>query len=260
MNFIINDFNIYYENYGSGNKTILILPGWGDNRKTFDYMIDCLKDNFNIYIFDYPGFGKSTFPNKDLTMDDYVNLIIDFMKVNDIVNPIIIAHSFGGRIAISLAGKKNIKIDKLILIDSAGIKPKKTFTQKLKQLVYKVLKKFKYILPKKYKENYITFLIRLFGSSDFKNLDKNIRKTFINIVNNDLRDYLKFIKSPTLLIWGLNDYDTPIKDAYIMDKEIPDSGLVVLEKASHFSYLEYPNYVNTIINEFLKYVKEKENG
>lgn len=251
MNFIINDFNVYYEKYGSGKENILILPGWGDNRKTFDYLIDYFKDSFNIYIIDYPGFGKSSFPNKDLTMDDYVNLVIDFMKVNNIDNPIIIAHSFGGRIAISLSGKMNVKIKKIILIDSAGIKPKKTFSQKLKQFVYKTLKKFKYILPKKYKEKYITFLIRLFGSSDFKNLDRNIRKTFINIVNTDLKDYLKYIKSPTLLIWGLNDYDTPLKDAYTMEKEIPDSGLVVLENASHFSYLDYPNYVNCIVNEFL---------
>lgn len=251
MNFIINDFNIYYEKYGSGKENILILPGWGDNRRTFDYLISCFKALFNIYIIDYPGFGKSNFPNKDLTMDDYVNLIIDFMKINNIENPIIIAHSFGGRIAIALSGKMNIKIKKIVLIDSAGIKPKKPFALKLKQSFYKILKKFKYILPKKYKDKYISFLIRLFGSSDFKNLDKNIRKTFINIVNTDLKDYLKYIKSPTLLIWGLDDYDTPIKDAYIMEKEIPDSGLVVLENASHFSYLDYPNYVHTIIAEFL---------
>ena len=252
MNFIINDFNIYYEKYGCGNKVIIILPGWGDNRKTFDYMINFFKKYYSIYIFDYPGFGKSSFPNKDLTIDDYSQLIISFMKFNNIENPIIIAHSFGGRIAINLSGKMKIKIKKIILIDSAGIKPKKSIYQKLKQFTYKTLIKIKCTLPRKLRKRYVNLLIKFFGSDDFKNLSENIRRTFINIINEDLKDYLKYIKSPTLLIWGLNDYDTPIKDAYIMEKEIPDSGLVILKKASHFSYLNYPSYTNVIIDEFLR--------
>lgn len=252
MNFIINDFDIYYKKYGNGKTKIVILPGWGDNRQTFNYLINFLKPYFTIYILDYPGFGKSKFPNRDLTIEDYTNLIIDFMSFNNIENPIIIGHSFGGRIIISLAAKKKVKIKKIVLIDSAGIKPKKSFKQLVKQSIYKILKRIKYLLPKKYREKYISYLIKIFGSTDFKNLDQNIRKTFINIVNTDLKEKLKRIDPPCLLIWGEKDLDTPIQDAYKMDKDIPDSGLVIIEKASHFSYLDYPNYVNSIIYEFLK--------
>ena len=38
-----DDFSIYYEKYGKSSKTILILPGWGDTRKTFSFLIDYLK-------------------------------------------------------------------------------------------------------------------------------------------------------------------------------------------------------------------------
>lgn len=252
MNFLTNDFNVYFEKYGEGKQKLIILPGWGDNRKTFDYLINYFKRFFTIYIFDYPGFGNSTFPDRNLTIDDYANLIMDFLKTNNIENPIIIAHSFGGRIAISLAGKYKVKIKKVILMDAAGIKPKKSLFQKLKQRTYKFLKKLKCLFPNKYKRNYVDFLIKIFGSNDFKNIDYNIRKTFISIVNTDLKEYLKYISSPTLLIWGQKDYDTPLKDAYIMDNDIPDSGLIVLEKAGHFAYLDYPVYVNKIIDEFLK--------
>ena len=252
MNFLTKDFNIYFEKHGDGKQQIIILPGWGNNRKTFNYLINYFKSFFTIYIFDYPGFGKSPFPNRNLTIDDYTNIIIEFLKANNIENPIIIAHSFGGRIAISLSGKYKVKTKKIILMDAAGIKPKKSFFQKLKQTIYKFLKKLKIIFPRKYRQSYINFLIKIFGSSDFKNIDPNIRKTFISIVNTDLSKYLKFINSPTLLIWGEKDYDTPLKDAYIMDKDIVDSGLIILEKAGHFVYLDYPSYVNNIINEFLK--------
>lgn len=252
MNFIINDYDIYYEKYGNGQNTLLILPGWGDTRSTFKYIINYFKKYFTIYIIDYPGFGKSKFPNRDLTIDDYTNLIIDFMKVHNIKEPIIIAHSFGGRISINLVANKKVKINKLILIDAAGIKPKKTIKQLFRQTIYKLLKRIKYILPKKYRKKYLNYLINIFGSTDYKNLDQNIRKTFINIVNTDLKDYIKEINTDTLIIWGEKDIDTPLKDAYYMRKSIKDSGLIILKGAHHFSYLEAPSYVNTILHEFIK--------
>lgn len=57
----IKDISIYYEKHGMGKQVIFILPGWGDNRQTFDYLISALKDYFTIYIIDYPGFGKFKF-------------------------------------------------------------------------------------------------------------------------------------------------------------------------------------------------------
>ena len=74
-----DDYSIYYEKYGQKEKVILILPGWGNTRKTFTYLINKLQENFTIYIIDYPGFGNSPFPNKDLTIYDYTNIIRDFM-------------------------------------------------------------------------------------------------------------------------------------------------------------------------------------
>ena len=71
MYFTYKYTKIYYEKHGNNKKVILIFPGWGDNRKTFYKMIDDLKDDFTIYIFDYPGFGNSPIPHKDLTIYDY---------------------------------------------------------------------------------------------------------------------------------------------------------------------------------------------
>ena len=76
----INNINLYYEKYGTKEQTIVILPGWGDTRKTFDYLINYLKDYFTIYILDYPGFGNSTLPNKSLTIYEYADLIYEFIN------------------------------------------------------------------------------------------------------------------------------------------------------------------------------------
>ena len=90
-----------------------------------------------------------------------------------------------------------------------------------------------------------------FGSSDYKKSPEILRKTMSIIVNEDERDILTNIECPTLLIWGENDEDTPLEDAKIMEKNIKDSGLVVLKNAGHFSYLDCYNDFSVIIKNFL---------
>lgn len=251
MYFNKDSHSIYYEKYGNNDSVVLILPGWGNNRKTFKIMIEYLKLNHTVYIIDYPGFGNSIFPDTDLTIYDYTNIIRDFMKQEDITNPIVIAHSFGGRIATLLAGYYKEKLNKLILIDSAGIKPKKNILKKIKQFSYKLLRKLQYLIPKRKRNIYLKKLFRKFASSDYKSLDNNMYQTFKNIINEDLKYYYKYMEVPTLLIWGEKDKDTPIKDAYYINKQISNSSLIIYPNAGHFSYLTYPTLTNKILNEFI---------
>lgn len=246
------NYSIYYEKYGDKEKNIIILPGWGDTRKTFYNIINNLKENYTVYIFDYPGFGNSIFPNKDLTIFDYANIIRNFLNDFNIKNPIIIAHSFGGRIATLLSGYYKEKIDKLIMIDVAGIKHKKTIFKWLKEKTYKLLKKITYLLPKKSKEKYNKKLLNIFGSADYKELNNCMKKTFKNIIQENLKYYLKDINTETLLIWGKYDDATPLKDGRIMNRLIKNSELIIFPNGNHFVYLQYPIIINNIINEFLK--------
>lgn len=252
MYFNHENITLYYEKYGNHKKTIVILPGWGDTRKTFNYMISFLQNYFTIYIVDYPGFGNSPFPDKDLTIYDYSNLIYEFIKELNLKDPILIGHSFGGRIITTLLGYYNYNFSNIILINSAGIKPKKTITKKLKTYYYKLLQKLANILPKKTRIKYKNYLFNKFASDDYKNLSDNMKTTFKNVVNEDLTPYLKNINTRSLLIWGNKDESTPLKDAYIMNKYIKKSELVIINRATHFSYLEQPNLVNSIIYEQLK--------
>ena len=246
----MNNKNFYYKKYGNSKKVLIILPGWGDNRNTFDYYINILKDKYTIYIFDYPGFGNSTFPNMDLTLDDYAKYIENFIKRNKISNPYIICHSFGCRISILLISKYRILVDRLIIIGGAGIR-RKSIKRYLKSLKYKFLKKISYFLPSKKKDKYLKNLFNKYASNDYKDLNQNMKNTFKNIINVDLRKYLKYISCPTLLIWGDNDNLTPLKDGILMNKRIPNSGLITIKKGTHFVYLEYPFYIIRIILNFL---------
>lgn len=252
MYFNKDNYSIYYKKYGENNSNIIILPGWGDTRNTFDFIINELSKKYTVYIFDYPGFGRSIFPDNDLTIYDYTNIIRDFIKDKNIVNPTIIAHSFGGRIATLLSGYYKDDINKLILIDIAGIKPKKNIFKLLKQTLYKILRKLKFLIPKRKRNIYLKKLLLLFGSSDYKVLNNNMQKTFRNIVNEDLKFYYKSIKQKTLLIWGQKDKSTPLKDAYYIKENIKNSKLIIYPKVGHFSYLDSPILTTELIINFIE--------
>lgn len=247
MYYKYKQIKIYYEKYNSNKKNnILILPGWGDTRNTFNYLINNIK-NHNIYIIDYPNFGKSKKLTKELTIYDYSELIYNFIKDNNITNPAIIAHSFGGRITAILLTKYNIKINKLILIDVAGIK-----RINIKVLIYKLLKKIINIFPNKIKVKLKEKLYKKFSSNDYINLNSIMQKTFKNIVNEDIKKYYKNIKTDTLIIWGEKDKDTPLKDGILLNKLIKNSALIVYKNAYHYSYLNYPILTSKIINTYIK--------
>jgi len=245
----MNKENFYFEKYGNSKKVLLILPGWGNTRNTFDFYINNLKDKFTIYIFDYPGFGKSKKLKTPYTIYDYTEYIKKFMERENITNPYILCHSFGCRIATILIGKYRVLVDRLIIIGGAGIK-NKSIKRKLRIIRYKILKKVSLFIPKKKKKEYLNKLIMKYGSNDYKELTNIERITFSNIVNEDLKKYIKFIYCPTILIWGEKDNATLLKDAKYMNKKIKDCALITLKKGTHFVYLEYPFYILNIINNF----------
>ena len=252
MYFKTTNMTFYYEKHGNNKNTIIILPGWGNTRNTFYNIIKYLKEDFTIFIIDYPGEGNSPIPNKTLTIYDYAKAIKLFLEQKEIKKPIIIAHSFGGRISSILIGKYNVPIKKLLLIDVAGIKRRKKLNIYIKEKTYKLLKKISIILPKKRQKKWKTFLINTFSSPDYKDLSPTMQKTFQNILKENLKEYYRKIKTETLIIWGEKDQDTPLKDGILLRKIIKNSALIIYKKASHYSYLEYPTITNKIIYEFIK--------
>lgn len=247
MNYKYEKLNINYDIIGSG-PPIIMLHGWGSNYHTFDNNINDLKKQYTIFLIDLPGFGMSDEPKYIYTLDNYVNFLKTFIEELQIEKPIIIGHSFGGRIAIKYASKYD-NINKLILIDSAGIKHKLSLSKRFQILKYKILKKYYRITKNitKYNE-----LINTSGSLDYINSTKIMRGVLTKVVNEDLTKHLKKISIETLIIWGKDDTVTPYCDAIKMNKLIKNSGLVTIENTGHFPYIERRKYFNIILNNYLE--------
>ncbi len=253
MRVCIDNININYIMEGQGDA-VLLLHGWGSNIKLFNGIIKNLSKTHTVYALDMPGFGESDEPKEAWNVDDYVDFVIKFINEMKITKLSLLGHSFGGRVIIKMVNRENLdfQIDKLILVDSAGIKPVSSNKKTFKGQLYKFLKKI--VGSKLIRKIFPEALNKLkckFGSEDYKNATPIMRDTLVKVVNEDLKDLLPNIKNSTLLIWGDKDEATPISDAYTMNKLIKDSGIVTVEGAGHYSFLESPVLVNSVLNSFL---------
>lgn len=249
-NVIIDNLRINYIDEGEG-KTIVLFHGWGANKEAFTPIVRKLSSYMRVVALDFPGFGKSDEPKEIWDVDAYADFMKKFIKEADCEGAIWLGHSFGGRVIIKLFEKMEVKPSKIVLVDSAGIKPKRGIGYYVKVYSYKLGKKI-LKLPIINKTGLYEALVKNAGSSDYKVLSDNMRATMSRVVNEDLREHLPGINVPTLLIWGDNDTATPINDAKIMDSLLPDSGIVVLEGAGHFSYLDSPGKFFAALEYFVK--------
>ena len=248
----IQDLNINYEVHGEG-KDIVLLHGWGARIETMSPLIKYFSDSFKITAIDLPGFGKSDTPQAVWGTAQFAEIVKEFLQALKIDNPILMGHSHGGRIILFLTGNRLIKARKIVLIDSAGIKPKRKLKYYCKIYSFKLMKNFyKTILPKDKADIRIKKARERYGSADYKSSSGIMKDIMVKVVNEDFTDLLKKIDTSTLLIWGENDKDTPLSNGKLMERLIPDAGLVVLKNAGHYSYLDRPYEFNLIVSSFLE--------
>ena len=250
----VNGIKINYEQKGEGDL-IVLLHGWGSNIKLFANLIDLLSKKYKVVAMDMPGFGESAEPPSAWCVDDYVDFVIDFLKDYNTDKVMLLGHSFGGRVIIKMNSRKNLpfKITKVILVDSAGILPPKSNKKSFRTYYYKAGKAvLSTAIVQKLAPDALENFRKKMGSADYAAASPLMRQVLVKVVNEDLEPLLPNIKCPTLLVWGVNDTATPLSDGEKMEKLIPDAGLVKLENAGHYSFLEQQFTFNRVMSSFMK--------
>ena len=247
MQLLINDVKLNYTKDGQNKQAVILMHGWGQNIEMMKPVADHLSPHFTVYNLDLPGFGASEAPKIVWGVEEYTAMLKEFIQINDIEDPIIIAHSFGVRIALLYAA--NNPVHKLVLTGGAGILPKRGLKYYLKIYTYK-LGKLILSLPglNKYKEKYQ----QASGSEDYKALSGVMRSSFVKIVNLDLTPILKDVKAETLLVWGDLDDATPLWMAKVMEKQLPNAGLAIFKNEGHYAYWNQMSRFLSVIDIFLK--------
>ena len=247
----IDGLNINYIDEGEGD-TLLMLHGWGSSCAAYRGIINTLKHRFRCIALDFPGCGESDIMSTPWTLDNYTAFTKKFIDALSLKNPIMFGHSHGGRVTLKLAADHTVEPEKIILLDSAGLIPKKSIKQKLRVRSFKAIKGVLSLELWGGKADGLLEKARShFGSADYNAAPPVLRQTLVYLVNQDIRDCLPSITASTLLIWGENDTATPLSDAKIIESLIKDCGLCVIENAGHWAFIENPNLAHAIIKSFL---------
>lgn len=242
------DFHFTVEGEG---VPVVLMHGWGCNHTTLASVEKTLLQGMKVYNVDFPGFGSSSEPEGVWGVEEYTRLIEKFVEKEAIESPVLLGHSFGGRVGLLYSSRNDVR--KLILVDAAGVKPARSLKYYVKVYSYKAMK---HLLPLVFGKDKSCELLDKYrgksGSSDYNNSTPKMRAILSKVVNEDLKHVMPKIKCPTLLVWGKKDTATPLKDAQIMEKLIPDAGLVAFEGVGHYSFLENPYQFAAVLKSFLK--------
>ncbi|MBZ0295384.1 MAG: alpha/beta hydrolase, partial [Anaerolineae bacterium] len=162
-------------------------------------------------------------------------------------------HSFGGRISLVLGADHADPIRSMVLADSAGVLSKSSSSNSLRLKSYRfALNTLNTIGLQQTAGQLRQWYGDRYGSPDYKAAKGILRETFVKVVNQDLLPYAARVKPSTLLVWGDQDEDTPLWQGQLLEKTIPDAGLIIYEGAGHYSYLDRLHEVTKVMDHFFR--------
>lgn len=238
MEITVDGIRTRFEQRGEG-APVLLLHGWGANLELMRPVADAVAAmGMRAVSFDFPGFGETPEPPAPWGVPEYAAFTRAFMREMRLEGCDVVCHSFGGRVVIYLASEEPALFRRLVLVDAAGIRPRRDAKWYIKTYTYKLGKRLARV-PWIDHALHLSVRQKAAGSADYRAVGSDVmRGVFVRTVNLDLTDRLEKIKNPTLLIWGSLDDTTPLWMGRLMEARISDAGLAVFEGAGHFSYAE----------------------
>lgn len=231
-------------------QSIIILHGWGLNGSKYNELSKILKNKgFDVYLPDLPGFGQESLKSESMNLDNYVDFVNKLIKQNKIEKPIIIGHSFGGRVGIKYSYIYPDNVSKLIL---TGVPVIRHIT--FKKRIVKVMAIAGHLFFDKAPGNINSILRKILyqsiGEWDYYK-SGSLKEVFKNIIKEDLLLYAKELIIPTLLVWGEDDKLVPVSDVVKIKKIIQDANFVIIPNVGHKLPYEKPELFFDSIKSFI---------
>lgn len=231
---------------GQGHP-VVVLHGWGGRIESMAPVIECLAPGFRVVAPDLPGFGESPGPAEAWGTPEYAGFVRSLLDRRGIAAAHFVGHSFGAKTSLYLAATETDLVSKLVLAGSSGLRSAPSGRARIKRAVSRGARVAGELgAPGRALRDAI---YRRVASQDYRDAGE-LRPVLVRVVNEDLASLLPRIKAPTLLVWGDKDDAVPLAHARTMERLIPDAGLVIIEGAGHFTYLDDPARFCRIVRHF----------
>lgn len=235
-------------------ETLVFLQGWGTSISIYPKLLEQMAQFVPVVAADFPGFGETAEPDRPWGVGEFADFVIELIRTLGLKKVILMGHSHGGRVSIEIASRQGLPftITRMILMDAAGVLPKKTAKQKLRQRQYKICRWILELpLCRVLYPDALENLRRSHGSADYLNASPMMRQTLVRCVNTDMTPKMPSVHVPALLLWGEKDTATPLSDGETMERLLPDAALVKVPGAGHFCFVDSWPLVSRVLASYL---------
>lgn len=244
--------NIHYYEAGQG-PAVILLHGLGANAGIWVSTVGPLSANHHVYALDQIGFGHSDKPLLDYKVVTFVDFLYGFMQSQKLSKATLMGNSLGGWVALEFAAQHPEMVDKLVLVDSAGL----PFSQAPSiSLNPSSLAEMRKVLEAVFYDKKIVTeeFVQLAYRAHLQNNDGyTIQRTLAGFSSPDQFETAKLavIHAPTLIVWGRQDELTPLAMGEQLREGISGAKLAQFDQCGHIPQMEKPAEFNRAVLEFL---------
>lgn len=237
----MGDQEVHCLEYGSGERSLLLLHGLSGSSRWWARNVTGLAGKYRLLVPDLIGFGRSRVRTSIPPIEVAAMQLADWIRTLELSSLTVVGHSMGGQLAIHLASGPDAPLDRLVLVDSAGMPRSLTF-RSLARFAVEVGPMWRWGDPR--------FLPTIAGDALTAG-PRTLLRAIWNILRDDVRPLLPHIEVPTLIIWGERDTLVPLTDAWVFREKIPGSRLAILKGAGHNPMVDRPHDFNRLLERFL---------
>ena len=262
----------YVESGKKGRQIALLIHGWSSSWYAASPLLGQLAQRFHVVAIDLPGYGQSPPLEETTTIPRYVDLLADLIgQISD--GPVVlVGHSMGGMISVTLALTHPVLVERMVLL-SPTISGRLSTAINLFISPITMLERFGLgsLVVTSTERAFVGLTDRLMRpvsfaertgitEADYERLRMDARRPgqgrvraecYRAMLENDLSGRLGQIETPTLVIWGAEDNTVPLRDAGVVADEWPSADLRILPKAGHWPQFEAPDITRRMVAAFL---------
>jgi pimeloyl-ACP methyl ester carboxylesterase len=209
VHFDYNGGTLIVELTGDGSKPdMLFLHGWGGNRESLRGLATLFQHSHRVHLLDLPGFGEAAPPPDHWGTIEYADLVQQYVIDRITGDVILVGHSFGGRVCVRLASRRLPRIRDLVLLGVPGLQQPALSRTRIRRSLVRTLRRLFILIQPVVGSKPVRWHSERFGSKDYQAAGV-LRPVLVRAVNEDLTESARLIACPTLLIWGMEDTESP---------------------------------------------------